>query len=78
VDAEMATAMIAPAQDSLFDFYEVSAAVNRVANDEPGLIEPITPGAEQSPALSAPAKPKRPKDARQGSLFEDSGQGSLF
>ena len=76
VDAETAAALIAPAPDSLFAFHEVSNAVNRVANDSPELIAPVT--AETAAAAptrhtAAPDKPavkkKSKKDDRQPSLF---------
>ena len=35
VDAATATALLAPAREGLLEAYEVSPAVNRVANDEP-------------------------------------------
>jgi putative SOS response-associated peptidase YedK len=70
VDATTAAALIAPAPERLLEIYEVSPAVNRVANDAPALIEPVvetpaTPVEEPQPA----AKPKRRKDGAQGSLF---------
>ncbi len=40
VDAEAAAALIAPAPDDLLEAYEVSTAVNRVANDNAQLLEP--------------------------------------
>jgi putative SOS response-associated peptidase YedK len=42
VDADTAAALIAPARDDLLEAYEISPAVNRVANDSPELIEPVT------------------------------------
>jgi putative SOS response-associated peptidase YedK len=70
VDAETAAALIAPAPEGLLEVYEVSTAVNRVANDSPALIEhvvemPATPVEQPQPA----AKPRRRKDGTQGSLF---------
>lgn len=67
VDARTAAALIAPAPENLLEAYEISPAVNRVANDSAELIEPFAPS--QS-AASAPAeKPRRCKDTAQGSLF---------
>jgi putative SOS response-associated peptidase YedK len=40
VDAPTAAALITPASESLLECYEVSPAVNRVANDDSRLIEP--------------------------------------
>jgi len=39
VDADTAAALIAPAPDNLLEAYEVSTAVNRIANDNPKLVE---------------------------------------
>jgi putative SOS response-associated peptidase YedK len=73
VDAEVAAALIAPAENSLLEAHEVSPAVNRVANDWAALIEPFSaPAAAVASAYSPPsnAKPKRTK--------EPDGQASLF
>src|SRR6185369_4344417 len=60
VDEMTASALIAPAQEDLFEAYPVSTAVNRTANDNPKLIEPFAaPAAEREPKPTA-AKP-RPK-----------------
>jgi putative SOS response-associated peptidase YedK len=75
VEAGVAAAVIRPAHEALLEAYEVSPAVNRVANDSAALIAPlpasdaaISPPAESAPA--APAKPKRPKKrGDQPSLF---------
>jgi len=68
VDAETASALLVPAPEGFFDAYEVSPAVNRVANDDATLIEPA---AEQPDGLVAGAPRKRAKkvDDRQSSLF---------
>ena len=54
---------------ALLDHYEVSPAVNRVANDSAELIAPASAvaGIASSTPESAPAKPKQPDD--QLSLF---------
>jgi putative SOS response-associated peptidase YedK len=52
VDAEMAAALIASAPDDLLDAYEVSPAVNRVANDSPDLIERATTSEQPAPPES--------------------------
>ena len=58
VDATTAAALIAPAPENLLEAYEISTAVNRTANDDPKLIEPVVPG--QLPAAPPePAKPPR-------------------
>jgi putative SOS response-associated peptidase YedK len=71
VDAQTALALIAPARDGLIEAYEVSSAVNRVANDVPNLIEPVSAQVvEAAPAPAAPVKrAKKPKDDGQASLF---------
>src|SRR5271156_1911327 len=60
VDATTAAALIAPAPESLLECYEVSPAVNRVANDDARLVE-------QAVAEASVAKPKKGDD--QPSLF---------
>ncbi len=73
VDAATAAALIAPAPDGLLEAYEISTAVNRTANDNPKLLEPVVPGQLQpAPAKSAP-KPAPAKRAK-----KDGGQGALF
>jgi putative SOS response-associated peptidase YedK len=74
VDASTAEALLRPAPESLLEAYEVPLAVNRVANDDAKLIEPLAPGAapEQAPAKPAPHSSKRAKAKKAG------GQGTLF
>jgi putative SOS response-associated peptidase YedK len=72
-DTTAATALIQPAPDDLLEAYPVSSDVNRVANDNPKLLEPVVPGAEPEPV----AKPK-PKRAAAKRATKDSGQGALF
>jgi putative SOS response-associated peptidase YedK len=69
VDATTAAALIAPAPEALLECYEVSPAVNRVANDSAELIAPAPAAADRDarPAAKAPAKPKKSDD--QPSLF---------
>jgi hypothetical protein len=70
VDARAAQALILPAQDELFEAYEVSRAVNRVANDFAGLTEPTTnPPASPHPGARMSSK-RAPKTVE--------GQGFLF
>lgn len=72
VDAVTAAALIAPAQDELFEAHEISPLVNRVANDGPELQAPFTaPPEAPKPAAKSPAKKTSPKpdDDRQSSLF---------
>ena len=71
VDEQMVTALIAPAPDGAMQVYEVSPAVNRVANDAPVLLEPYSAEAETPPA-------EQPKPVRRARQAVDTGQGSLF
>ncbi len=71
VDVATAAALIARAPDSLLEAYEISTAVNRTANDNPKLLEPVVAGKlEPAPVLKPAARVKRAK--------KDSGQGALF
>lgn len=71
VDATTAAALIQPAPDDLLEAYEISTAVNRTANDNPKLLEPV--GATPSEPVKPAAPPKRVKLAK-----KDGGQGALF
>jgi putative SOS response-associated peptidase YedK len=73
VDATTASAVIAPAQEDVAEVYEVSTAVNRVANDDVRLTTPAAADAEP-PA----AEPISEKPARKRAKKEDDGQASLF
>ena len=67
-DERMASALLKPAPEDSLEIYEVSPAVNKVANDTPELVEPLS--AEEAAALDQPKpRAKRGKDPRQGSLF---------
>jgi hypothetical protein len=72
VDAETASAVIAPAPDRLLECHEVSPAVNRVANDSPDLVAPFTPAPETMAAGPSPARGRKAKPAA------ETGQASLF
>ena len=73
VDAQMAASVIAPAPDAMLEAYEVSTAVNRVANDTPDLLRPLREDEKQA---EPPApKPKRVKKEKEK---VDDGQESLF
>src|ERR1051326_3065332 len=65
VDEKMATALIAPAPNGSMQVYEISPAVNRVANDAPALHEPYSAGLAEPPVR----KVREPIDTGQGSLF---------
>jgi putative SOS response-associated peptidase YedK len=74
VDATTAAALIQPAQEDLFEAYEISTAVNRTANDNPELLEPFAaPPTELAPPAKPAAKPGRAKRTK-----KDDGQGALF
>jgi len=71
VDAKVAEALIAPAPENLLEIYEVSPAVNRVANDSSALLDPYTvPEAPPTP-IEEPKPVRKPK-------LKDTAQGSLF
>jgi putative SOS response-associated peptidase YedK len=71
VDAATVSALIAPAPVGLLAAYEISTAVNRVANDSPALLDAAQADMEPAREASASPKPgKKPKkDERQASLF---------
>jgi putative SOS response-associated peptidase YedK len=75
VDATTAAAVIAPAPEGLFEAFPVSTDVNRTANDNPKLVEPVAASAEPEPVLAAKPKPPR-APAKRGK--NDGGQGALF
>jgi len=68
VDATTAAALMTPAPEDSLECYEVSTAVNRVANDDAHLIEPATP---------APAGAIEPANTAAKAKTRD-GQLSLF
>ena len=71
VEADVAAALIRPAPDALLEAYEVSPAVNRVANDSAALLEPYVAPADPPPLEQTPkSKPKKAKASDdQASLF---------
>ena len=71
VDAKTAEALVAPAPEGLLEAYEISTAVNRTANDNPKLLEPVGPAPPEPVKPAAP--PKRVKRTK-----KDGGQGALF
>jgi putative SOS response-associated peptidase YedK len=73
VDAETASALIAPAPEGLLEAYEVSTAVNRTANDNPKLVEPFVGDGEVAPVPKSPSTRVRAKREK-----KNSGQASLF
>jgi len=77
VDAQTAAALLVPARDDLLEAYEISSAVNRVANDSEALIAAIDPGdpAQHSAGGATPAAADGPKSK---APKKDSDQPSLF
>ena len=76
VDATTASALIHPAPENLLELYPVSPAVNRTANDNSKLVEPLAADAEAAPApAKQPGRAKREKPVKEK---KDSGQGALF
>jgi putative SOS response-associated peptidase YedK len=73
VDEKIAAELLVPAPEGSMQVYEISPAVNRVANDAPALLEPYSADANPVPAREEKPAPERKK--RQAA---DSGQGSLF
>ena len=71
VDAKTASALIAPAPEAALEAYEISPAVNRVANDSAELIAPVPAEVAGAPmeAEKPVAKTKARKDNDQPSLF---------
>jgi hypothetical protein len=76
VDAKTAAALIAPAPEALLEAYEISTAVNRVANDAPALIEPVTVQAASEPPEAPASETKKP--TANSRRKKDTGQASLF
>jgi putative SOS response-associated peptidase YedK len=72
VDAKTAAALIAPAPNDLLETYEVSAAVNRTANDSSALIQPLS---HLGSSLGGVDKTSERASAKQ---TKDDGQASLF
>jgi putative SOS response-associated peptidase YedK len=76
VDECTAAALIAPAPDGLLEAFKISTAVNRVANDSPDLIEPLSVQAEAGVPTAAPS-PEKPPELRQQELpFSDPVSGT--
>jgi putative SOS response-associated peptidase YedK len=67
VDAPTAAALLVPARDDLLEAYQVSPAVNRVANDSAALITPYVEAADETAApqkASAGGAGVNPKSAK--------------
>jgi putative SOS response-associated peptidase YedK len=79
VEATIAAALLVPARDDLLEAYEISTAVNRVANDDASLIAPAAATAAEvasapSPAASRPAGEPKAKAIKK----PNDDQASLF
>jgi putative SOS response-associated peptidase YedK len=81
VDALAASALLVPPPDDAMEAYEISTAVNRVVNDGPEILAPVSEADASEPPSSAvgrsavadkpPAREKKSKkDERQASLFD--------
>jgi putative SOS response-associated peptidase YedK len=86
MEAEMASTLLIAPPPGAFVWHEVSLAVNRVANDRPGLMVPIT-AAEAALEDATSVKPKKKKAAakevaaqkpKASKRSSGGGQGSLF
>jgi hypothetical protein len=78
VEADVAAALIAPAEDELLEAYEISTAVNRVANDSAALLESAS---MEAPRIAPPASPEafaKERKPRARRVKEPDGQASLF
>jgi putative SOS response-associated peptidase YedK len=75
VEADVAAALIRPADGALLEAFEISTAVNRVANDSATLIAPLSavPGAAARPMEEPAVKPEKEKKPK-----APDGQASLF
>ena len=77
VDAHVASTLITPAAEDLLEAYEISSAVNRVANDSPELIAPAAAGDHAfSTAVEATAPSTAGRAAKKPKVSD--GQASLF
>jgi len=74
-DPETLMELLAPPREGEFAWHEVSTRVNRVANDDPQLILPITP---EERAAEAPKALKKVFQRKPAPVTSDDGQGSLF
>ena len=75
VEADVAAALIVPADEALLEVYEVSTAVNRVANDSAALIAPVP--AECGASGDEPTRCEREKSKAEKPKPSDD-QASLF
>ena len=76
VDATTAAALIAPAPENLLEAFPVSTDVNRVANDNPKLVERMAVGAEPAPPPASPKPAAKRAPAKRAK--KDDGQATLL
>jgi putative SOS response-associated peptidase YedK len=72
VEADVATALLVPPPVGTFAWHEVSTAVNRTANDDARLIEPVSAedvAKAEAEAAKPRARPRKASSSDQGSLF---------
>ena len=69
-EVDHALALLRPPEPEQFVWYPISTAVNRVVNDAPELIAPLTDEQVTEEAKRAPPRERRKADDRQGSLFD--------
>ena len=77
-DARAGALLIRPAPDDLLEAWPVSTDVNRVANDNPKLLELFTGPLGGEPGLDPARKPARAKAAKPEKAKKADGQGVLF
>ena len=73
VEADVAAALIRPAADDLLEAYEISTAVNRVANDSETLLQP----ASAAPAPAAGTTGRDEDQIRKGEKAESAGRSGV-
>ena len=78
VEADVAAALIGPADDALLEAYEISPSVNRVANDSEALIAPVSAAPAAPAALERPAAGTQVKAAKSKKSKAPDDQASLF
>ena len=71
-----AASLFVRAPEGSMEVYEISTAVNRVANDSPELLKPYDSSAEPAPQQAG--KPKVARKPVPKPQAKDTGQGSLF
>jgi putative SOS response-associated peptidase YedK len=76
INEQEAASLFVRAPEGSMEVYEISTAVNRVANDSPELLKPYDASAEAPPPQAD--KPKAARKPVPKPQAEDTGQGSLF